>query len=646
MSTKTTFKRVALVAVAALGLGTFSVVAPTAANAAYYGAVEAPFVVTVADTVTNGVNYNTTTGVWDSGTAASAVSLTQVAGASNYVELYAASDDTTTATNVTVAVTGTTLSVAQQPTTAGAVDTFTVNAAGTVASSASYKISGAKIRVLVPAVGTYTATVSKVVVAAGVSTTTAQQVFTITGVAAATRGVINVANSTSYINDSATVIGNSYSLASLKANTDIAADATVLAAKTTGVVAVIRVVLKDNQATPAAVGSKELVASISGSGLVSALTGSSTTGYRVATATTDSDGAVGFRVHGDGTAGVGTITITQGTTVIATESVTFTGSVATIAAKSLKSVLSTTNGASLATAIEVKATDSAGNLVTGLTTGSFTATSSDAAVLSSTISVSEGTAAQLLAGTSNGPGYYYVTVSSASAGTIASGSKATLTIKYTLADATSVSTAATSFTTGGATIYGVKLTSDVASAVAGDKVTLTLSATDKAGNPIADGTYVVLDTTTATTNAGALTSSQNLTNTLFGTGAITFLGGVKTATFYAPQNKVVLTGLLASAAPIAAAIQGTSVTTTVDVTNAAADAATDAANEATDAANAATDAALAAADAADAATAAAQDASDAVAALSATVAKLVASLKAQITSLTNLVIKIQKKVKA
>jgi len=88
------------------------------------------------------------------------------------------------------------------------------------------------------------------------------------------------------------------------------------------------------------------------------------------------------------------------------------------------------------------------------------------------------------------------------------------------------------------------------------------------------------------------------------------------------------------------------VTASAEVVNASADAATDAANEATDAANAATDAALAAADAADAATAAAQDASDAVAALSATVAKLVASLKAQITSLTNLVIKIQKKVKA
>jgi len=72
----------------------------------------------------------------------------------------------------------------------------------------------------------------------------------------------------------------------------------------------------------------------------------------------------------------------------------------------------------------------------------------------------------------------------------------------------------------------------------------------------------------------------------------------------------------------------------------------DAAAEATDAANAATDAANAAAEAADAATAAAQDASDAVAALSAQVSEAIAGLKKQLVSLTNLVIKIQKKVKA
>ena len=92
-----------------------------------------------------------------------------------------------------------------------------------------------------------------------------------------------------------------------------------------------------------------------------------------------------------------------------------------------------------------------------------------------------------------------------------------------------------------------------------------------------------------------------------------------------------------------------SVTVAVSAEDAAAtnaSAATDAAAEATDAANAATDAANAAAEAADAATAAAQDAADAVAALSAQVASLISGLKAQLTALTNLVIKIQKKVKA
>jgi hypothetical protein len=85
---------------------------------------------------------------------------------------------------------------------------------------------------------------------------------------------------------------------------------------------------------------------------------------------------------------------------------------------------------------------------------------------------------------------------------------------------------------------------------------------------------------------------------------------------------------------------------TVAVTNTTASDAQDAAAEATDAANAATDAANAAAEAADAATAAAQDAADAVAALSTQVSEMVNALKKQITALTNLVIKIQKKVKA
>jgi hypothetical protein len=103
---------------------------------------------------------------------------------------------------------------------------------------------------------------------------------------------------------------------------------------------------------------------------------------------------------------------------------------------------------------------------------------------------------------------------------------------------------------------------------------------------------------------------------------------------------VVTTGAPAGVASTTVTTSGNTVTAT------AAQTAADAAAEATDAANAATDAANAAAEAADAATAAAQDAADAVAALSAQVASLISGLKSQLTALTNLVIKIQKKVKA
>jgi len=90
-----------------------------------------------------------------------------------------------------------------------------------------------------------------------------------------------------------------------------------------------------------------------------------------------------------------------------------------------------------------------------------------------------------------------------------------------------------------------------------------------------------------------------------------------------------------------------------DAATSAAEAATDAAAEAIDAANAATDAANLAAEAADAATVAAEEARDAADAATAAVeelatqvATLMAALKAQITTLANTVAKIAKKVKA
>jgi hypothetical protein len=105
-------------------------------------------------------------------------------------------------------------------------------------------------------------------------------------------------------------------------------------------------------------------------------------------------------------------------------------------------------------------------------------------------------------------------------------------------------------------------------------------------------------------------------------------------------------GLVEYDSTLTAGVKSASATVVWSAGTNSADTAADAAAEATDAANAATDAANAAAEAADAATAAAQDAADAVAALSAQVASLISGLKAQLTALTNLVIKIQKKVKA
>jgi hypothetical protein len=136
--------------------------------------------------------------------------------------------------------------------------------------------------------------------------------------------------------------------------------------------------------------------------------------------------------------------------------------------------------------------------------------------------------------------------------------------------------------------------------------------------------FMTYTTATTTANAAAVTVVSGLT------------AAVKTATATAVIEKNTATSTADALLALAQALG----------TRDQASATIDAAAEATDAANAATDAANAAAEAADAATAAAQDASDAVATLSAQVSEAIAGLKKQLVSLTNLVIKIQKKVKA
>ncbi|MDP1852578.1 MAG: hypothetical protein Q8K48_09265, partial [Candidatus Planktophila sp.] len=201
----------------------------------------------------------------------------------------------------------------------------------------------------------------------------------------------------------------------------------------------------------------------------------------------------------------------------------------------------------------------------------------------------------------------------------------------------------------------VTMTLDKATYVPGEVATVTVMIKDAAGNAVADGTYAAF--------AAAVTSSRALASGSLPTASVTTGSSTGTATFAinVPTTAGDFTLSALGGSTLAAAQAGIAISVTATVGQSAADAANaeaiaaaaDAAAEATDAANAATDAANAAAEAADAATAAAQDAADAVAALSVQVEELVAGLVAQITAqkaairaLTNLVIKIQKKIAA
>ena len=215
---------------------------------------------------------------------------------------------------------------------------------------------------------------------------------------------------------------------------------------------------------------------------------------------------------------------------------------------------------------------------------------------------------------------------------------ATITVGNASTLATSTITKTLAVKVGAVTATTVSLSMTPSAPTAGEKVTVTLTATDASGNPVGDGARLLLA-------AGGFSNSVTINGSTVPTiETVTLTAGVATYIFYAPAAGVV-TFTATEGAATASTTKGT-ITGSVTVSNPGLDAATDAANEAYDAANAATDAALAAAEAADAATVAAQEASDAVAALSESVTKLIAGLQAQIKSLAAVVAKIAKKVKA
>jgi hypothetical protein len=647
MSTKTTFKRIALVAVAALGLGVLSV-APSSAT---------PTGVTV--TVTDG-----TAGLPNAAADSTTAGIINIAGLlentdSVTVEIVLKSypagaatpaglvylqnlDSTTAASTATYTVDTTT---AANAATAG---TFVVNglhtfAQGTIARIAKgsgsayvshnfgvqFDSTTASARVA----GTYTYTALVKTFAAGATTpatTTAKDISIVIAAKADASKTPSAVTSFANLNAAGTT-----------AQAAVGTDAVISAVSTAGTVAGYIYVGNRNAANGVLTAQDSLTATVTGTGVVcststtlSATPSAVTCGKSIKVSA--SAGDYQFIVQADGTAGASTIVVTSGVAGWSvTKSVSFYAKAAkTITASVFTPILGvgTNDSAVVVTAVDANGTNWAGTAYIVATAAADALIGGSATTPVACVASADGTK-------------QYCPVSTISTGT----ANFTVIDASTVALATATSNAVAVKVTN-STAATVKIAFDKATYAPFEKAIITVTPLDSSGNAIqaVSGNYLAA----ALTSNVALTIAGGTTATLPGASITTvaYAGTDKTAgslsyVVYMPAGSgtVTLTGKGGAALPLAGQV---AVTASATVVNASVDAATDAANEATDAANAATDAALAAADAADAATAAAQDASDAVAALSASVEKLVASLKAQLTSLTNLVIKIQKKVKA
>jgi hypothetical protein len=476
--------------------------------------------------------------------------------------------------------------------------------------------------------------------------------------------------STAYI-----IAGNGTTRAT--ATTD--AEGYVFASKTmsTANAAAIAVALVDSTGTAMTSGNT-LTATITGvGGVVASASNQAATQCNASTVTrvssVTSDGEDVVYVCADGNAGVGTITIQVTnaagvTTTLATKTVTFYGAVTGI------STVSTLRSIGRAGGYTAGAADGslAGRLGTEATTPAFIVKTVDATggvaniasagvpeIISSDLTVVTGGTCALDDGLSiysSGLGAGFYNCNFDTAVTSASGQKATLTVRTANPAVANTYFTTTVDVTIGGSVSTTTLTFDKASYEPGEAMVVTLTAKDSAGNPVYDGAA----TPEVSFNKAVGGASQTIAASVYVAGKYatsstrpSIFAPSIAGDFFARASAAVggVTSQLTTKATVTQT--GTAAEATAKAAEAAANAASDAAAEAIDAANAATDAANLAAEAADAATVAAEEARDAADAATAAVeelatqvATLMAALKAQITTLANTVAKIAKKVKA
>jgi len=664
MSTKTTFKRIALVAVAALGLGVLSVAPSQAALVSHTLTIDA---------------------------AADSVSLNETATAvlTNVFTASVASDSTTIRYTCSTAVGSTcpTPTFYQTPTAdtsnvmahgfAGGEDTGTVYANSTWTDSAVVTTAPARSVVNVKAAGfsttgTFTYTFYTTTSGAAFLTSAPSITWTVTVAA------MNTTATTATVYLSSDVMTAYNGVTHWYAGSDSAIVADRGAASSVAIVGYAFVSPKNSAGETFVTNANgtrytvddSVTVSVSGPGYVSNHASAPTTAGNYSKSVVlhvkqHGEGAAAtstetLTVLNDGTAGTMTLTFqNKAGTVVATKTVNFSGNIASFSQVYVANNETTVtyDGAYGETAtVYVYAKDSAGNLVVNAGAGrSVYLYSSDTAVAGNIngASLATGRVGSICSGPT-ATGLWTCTADIKDSGTV------TLTVRDSSTVALSTLSSEIVFTITGATLKTATATFDKATYTPGERAVITITGKDTQGR-ILSGIGMnskAYASAFSYVNTSALGATASAVNPYCGTVGVSGTGcaSVTTTTFTpyketSVETRVVTMPTTAGAVSYefrdsAGLVIATLSATVVDPTKDAADAATDAALEATDAAYAAQDAAQLAAEAADAATAAAEAATAAVEDLATQVASLFADLQKQITTLANVVAKIAKKVKA
>ena len=618
MSTKTNFKRIALVAVAALGLGVLSSVPAKAVGNLSVTVTNGSFVAGLADS-TNAATIAITATIEDArdtitvsavanGTLGDSVSVT-TAGARIARMIYL---DTSTAARSLVGKIDTSLAtgagsfVTPSNVTDSKLDSVTVNAMGNATatnSAISYTLDAASVGNVGATFGIQVDSVSSAIIAGTYSFTVfvkqytqgvTQPVttsYTVSLVSAAVANVSNTATATygfSYISGDQTTLGTGVSTT---------ADATLTKLATAGTTRAYLYVGVRNAANGATTADESLTATVTGVGLV--CTSTTNCGKSLGPISVTA-GDYEFLLQGDGSGGTSTIKVTGSVTGASyTKSLTYYAAAAkTLTASVLTPVLQVGSNDS---ALSVVAVDAA-----GATWGGTAYIVASAAADATAVGGSATTPVACVYSSSKA--VHYCPISATTAGT----GKFKVIDAATVALATATSNEVT-VTSSVATPATVKISFNKASYAPGEVGTIVITPLDADGKALPTATTAaVLASGGITSNVGLLYNgaalSPALTTTSVTTSAYsgtTTLAGSQLIFFTAPLSGGVISLTAKGGTGLPAAGQ-VALTASATVTN---------------------------------------DAAAALAAVTA-LATTVASLKTLITTLTNLVLKIQKKVKA